>query len=70
MADNYTVTGQKQTTLISDNGGLVQVLQVSFKIPSIGFVGHVNVPVDRVNPANVKAAIEAAVATHTAIAGL
>lgn len=70
MASEYNVTGQRQTTIIGDNGNLQQVVEVSFSVPDIGFKGHVDIPTSRFTKDNVKAAIEAAVSTHTDIANL
>lgn len=69
MAVRYTITGQRQTSIIGDNGQLVNVWEVTYKTPA-GVVGHVDIPFDQYNPANVDAAISALVDVHGQIAQL
>lgn len=58
MADNYTVTSQRQTTVLMPNRRLQQVIEVEFDIPKAGVSRHVDIPVDQFTPETVKAAIE------------
>lgn len=67
MADTWNVTSQRQTTIIGDNGQLQAVIEVTYRIGSIGFTGHVDIPLARFNPTTVKEAIDAAAAQHLEI---
>lgn len=65
----YTVKGQRQTTIIGDNGQLVQVWEVTYRTAS-GVVGHVDIPLDQYTPDNVDAAIRPLVDVHSQVSQL
>lgn len=69
MADDYTVTGQRQTTIIGPNGQLIQVREVTFQTTA-GVIGHVDVPLNVYSADTVKSMIEADVSTINAVANL
>jgi hypothetical protein len=58
MASNYTVTGQRQTTSLSNGSTFVPVMEVTFQTTS-GTVGKVEIPLNQYNAANVKARVAA-----------
>lgn len=57
---SYSITGQRHTTIIGDNGQLQEVMEVTFKT-STGVVSHVDIPLDQYTKDNVQSAVEARV---------
>lgn len=57
MADNFTVTSQRQTQQLTPDGRFVDVIEVNFQIPS-GNTGTVSIPVANYAPDYVKQVIE------------
>lgn len=65
----YRVTGQRQTSIIGDNGNVVHVWEVTYKTDD-GIVGRVDVPTGQYTADNVDKAIRANVEVHDAVAQL
>ena len=63
MAEGYTVTGQRPTTIINPAGKVIPVIEVSFDTVPEGIPGKVDVPQAGYNVKTAQAAIEAQVAT-------
>lgn len=57
MADTYTVTGQRQTTIINDAGNVQSVMEVTFRT-STGVTAKIDVPIGQYNKATVQEMIE------------
>lgn len=76
MADTWRIdaAGIRQSTQLSPSStGFVNVWQVPYTItagPASGVSGQVMIPEGLYNEANVRAAVQAAVDAHTAVAGL
>ena len=51
MADNYTVTDQRATTVYGKNGKIVPVIEVSFETKPNNIAGKVDVPQANYSPA-------------------
>jgi len=58
MADDYTVTAQRPTTIISKAGKVTPVIEVSFDTVPEGIPGKVDVPQAGYNVQTAKKAIE------------
>lgn len=69
MAQNYSVTSQRHTTIIDPSGQLVQVMEVTFRTTT-GVTAHVDVPLTQYNPTSVREMIDAYVANIDGVAGL
>lgn len=74
MADNYTITSQKQATELNPNGtGFQEVWEITYRVtdgPSKGTVATVSVPEDQHDADHVKAAIEDKISSLDSIASL
>lgn len=69
MAQDYTVTAQRHTTIINDAGQLQQVMEVTFQTTG-GVTAHVDVPLSQYTAQNVQQAIEAYVKNINAVGNL
>jgi len=59
MADNYTVTGQRPTSVLDAAGHFVDVVEITFRTKS-GDTGTLRIPVaDYQNPDTVKGQLDA-----------
>lgn len=62
----YRVTGQRQTSIIGDNGLVQRVWEITYRTDS-GVVGQVDIPLDQYNAENVDKAIRGVVEVHDAV---
>lgn len=67
MADNYTVTGQRQTTVLKPNGTFQDVVEVSFETIPSGAYGTIQVPVSAYTVENVSAELARRAAAMEAV---
>lgn len=65
----YRVTGQRQTSIIGDNGTVQRVWEISYRTDA-NVVGHVDIPVESYTADNVDKAIRKEVDVHDAVAQL
>lgn len=70
MAADYRVTGQNQTSYVTDAGQAVAGMRVTYELTDGMGSGYVNVPLSGFTLDTVRAAIEAQVATMKAIEAL
>lgn len=66
---NYTITAQRQTTIIDNGGQLVGVMEVKFRTPA-GVVGMVDVPLKEYTVDKVRQLVEERVSTIEAVHAL
>lgn len=69
MAQNYSVTAQRHTTIIDPSGQLTQVMEVTFKT-SGGVTAHIDVPLTQYNPTTVREMIDAYVQNIDGVSNL
>ncbi len=53
MADNYTITDQRQTSRLKPGGGFEEVMEVTFQTVPSGVVATAEVPLSRYSAENV-----------------
>ena len=70
MAENYTVTAQRQTSTVDAQGNVVPVMAVSFTTRPSGVSGSVDVPLAQYDAENVHNMIAARVAQIEAVHNL
>jgi hypothetical protein len=66
MAENYTVTRQRQTTILDPAGNMQQVVEITAQTPE-GVTFHVDQPAAEYSVEKVKAALEAKATTVRAV---
>lgn len=67
MADTYTVTGQRQTTVLQPNGTFGDVVEISFTTKPSGASGVLRVPLSAYMPDKVTAQLAQAAADMEAV---
>ena len=70
MADDYTITAQRQTTEVSGAGQILDVWEVTASVPSAMATITARVPLTDATPQAVDAALRPLVDRAKAIAGL
>lgn len=69
MADKWTVTDQRQTTMLQ-GGRFVDVMEVSFRVNGTGITGAIDVPMYEYDPENIAPLLDERVAKILAVQNL
>lgn len=70
MANNWRVTGQRQSSTLDGNGQFRDVMEVSFETLPEGTAGKVSLPLNTYNEETVRDMIDARVAIMQAVHNL
>lgn len=66
MSDNFSITGQHQTSMLDPAGRFTQVIEVTFSTPGVG-TGTIEVPVSDYNADRVRDLVRERVAHMEAV---